>query len=51
MLAVYPLLLSRGKRLFPDNIDPHTLALVRSQTASSGVLINYYRHVEPPQAA
>ena len=51
MLAVYPLLLSRGKRLFPDNIDPHTRTLVCSQTAPSGVLINHYRHVEPLGAA
>ena len=47
VLAVYPLLLVRGKRPFPDNVDPRGFALVRSQATPSGVLINHYRHVGP----
>jgi dihydrofolate reductase len=45
VLAVYPLLLGRGKRFFSDRADPRELALVSTKAASSGVLMNTYRHV------
>jgi dihydrofolate reductase len=45
VLAVYPLLLGRGKRLLSDSADPRELALVSTKGASSGVVVNTYRHV------
>jgi dihydrofolate reductase len=45
VLAVYPILLGRGKRCFSDNADPRELALVSSKATPSGVLLNTYRHV------
>ena len=45
VLAVYPVLLGRGKRFFPDSADPRELALVSTKAMSSGVLMNVYRHV------
>lgn len=45
LLLVFPVLLGRGKRFFSDHVDPRELALVSSQAASSGVLINTYRNV------
>lgn len=45
MLAVYPLLLGRGKRCFADSADPREFALVSSRATPSGVLMNTYRHV------
>jgi dihydrofolate reductase len=45
VLAVYPLLLGRGKRFFSDNVDPRELALVSTKAVSSGVLVNTYRYV------
>jgi dihydrofolate reductase len=45
LLFVYPVLLGRGKRFFSDNADPRELALVSTKAASSGVLMNTYRHV------
>jgi dihydrofolate reductase len=45
VLAVYPLLLGRGKRFFSDNADPRELALVSSKAFPSGVAVNTYRHV------
>ncbi len=47
VLAVYPLLLGRGKRCFPDSVDPRELALVSSKASPTGVLLNTYRHVGP----
>jgi dihydrofolate reductase len=44
-LAVYPLLLGRGKRCFSDSADPRDLALVSTKATSTGVLLNIYRHV------
>lgn len=44
-LAVYPLLLGRGKRCFPDNMDPRKLNLVSTQSTPSGVLLNTYKVV------
>jgi dihydrofolate reductase len=45
VLAVYPVLLGRGKRCFSDRADPRELALVSSKTTPTGVLLNTYRHV------
>ena len=45
LLLVCPVLLGRGKRFFSDTADPRELALVSTKAASSGVLMNTYRHV------
>ena len=45
VLLVYPVLLGRGKLFFSDSADPRELALVSTKTASTGVLMNTYRHV------
>ncbi len=45
LLIVYPVLLSRGKRLFSNSANPRELALISTKATSSGVLINSYRHV------
>ena len=45
VLAVYPILLGRGKRCFLESAAPRELALVNSKATPSGVLINTYRHV------
>ena len=47
VLAVYPVLLGRGKRCFSDSADPRELALVSTKTTPTGVLLNTYRHVGP----
>ena len=51
VLAVYPLLLGRGKRCFPDGADPRELALVSSKATPTGVLLNTYRLVGPLRPA
>ena len=45
VLAVYPLLLGRGKRCFSDNADAREFALVSTKATPTGVLLNTYRHV------
>jgi len=45
VLLVYPVLLGRGKRLFSDSAAPRELAFISSQTTSTGVLLNTYRHI------
>ena len=45
VLAVYPVLLGRGKRFFSDSVDPRELAFVSTKVTPTGVLINTYRHV------
>jgi dihydrofolate reductase len=45
VLAVYPLLLGRGKRLLSDSAGPRELALVSTKGVSSGVVVNIYQHV------
>jgi dihydrofolate reductase len=42
-LAVYPLVLGTGKKLFSDGFALARLALVESRALRSGVLINTYR--------
>ena len=48
VLAVYPVLLGRGKRPFSDGADSRGFALVSSRATPSGVLINAYRHQPEP---
>jgi dihydrofolate reductase len=45
VLAVYPVLLGRGKRFFTDSVDPRELALVSTKATPTGVLLNTYRYV------
>ena len=47
LLAVYPLLLGRGKRCFSDNANPREFVLVSSKCMPTGVLLNTYRNVGP----
>jgi dihydrofolate reductase len=41
-LAVYPIVLGTGKKLFSDGFAPATLALSETRALKSGVLINTY---------
>ncbi len=50
VLMVYPVLLGRGKRCFPDSAGPREFALVSTKAMPNGVLINTYRHVGSGQA-
>ena len=45
-LAVYPLVLGTGKKLFSDGFALATLTLVESRALQSGVLINIYRRAQ-----
>jgi dihydrofolate reductase len=45
VLAVYPLLLGRGKRCFSYSADAREFALVSTKATPTGVLFNTYRHV------
>jgi dihydrofolate reductase len=45
-LAVYPLVLGTGKKLFSDGFAPARLALAETRALKSGVLLNTYRRVE-----
>ncbi|WP_366942773.1 dihydrofolate reductase family protein [uncultured Paracoccus sp.] len=47
LLLVFPVLLGTGKRFFSYVSPPRELALVRSQAASSGVVISTYRPAGP----
>lgn len=42
LLFVYPVLLGKGKRFFPDRADPRSLKLVKSAPTRSGVVISRY---------
>jgi dihydrofolate reductase len=53
VLIVYPVLLGRGNRFFPESVDPCELAFVNTKTTPTGVLLNAYRyvgtlHTQPP---
>ena len=50
LLIVYPVLLGRGKRFFPESADPRGLAFVSTKATPSGLLINIYRHIGPLQS-
>ncbi len=45
VLAIYPVLLGRGKRCFSDRADPREFAFVSSKTTPTGALLNTYRYV------
>ncbi|HEY2150029.1 MAG TPA: dihydrofolate reductase family protein [Vicinamibacterales bacterium] len=45
-LAVYPLVLGSGKKLFSDGFAPARLTLVETRALRSGVLINSYQRAE-----
>lgn len=45
VLSVYPILLGKGKRCFPESMDPREFAFVSSKPSSTGLLLNTYRHV------
>jgi dihydrofolate reductase len=45
VLIVYPVLLGPCKRFFSDGAAPRELAFISTKAASTGVLINTYRHV------
>ena len=47
VLAVYPVLLGRGKRFFSDSVDPRELALVSTTAVPSGLILNTYKFVGP----
>ena len=42
-LAIYPLFLGRGKRIFSENTHPREFALASSKSTPTGVLLNIYR--------
>jgi dihydrofolate reductase len=45
-LAVYPIVLGTGKKLFSDGFAPGKFTLVESRALQSGVLINTYRRCD-----
>jgi dihydrofolate reductase len=47
-LYVHPVLLGRGKRLFPDDGPASNLRVVDSRTADSGLIILTYERVRSP---
>jgi dihydrofolate reductase len=51
VLAVYPLLLGRGKRCFSDSADPGELALVSTKAFPSGIILSTYKVVGPVKTA
>ena len=49
LLAVYPVLLGTGKRLFAEATPPRRFELVSANALSSGIVINLYRAAGPIQ--
>ncbi|HEX9009083.1 MAG TPA: dihydrofolate reductase family protein [Holophagaceae bacterium] len=47
LLAVYPVLLGTGKRLFAEGTPARAFALVRTQALPSGILLNTYTAAGP----
>jgi len=47
VLAVYPVLLGRGKRFFSDSVGPRELALVGTTAMPSGLILTTYKVVGP----
>jgi dihydrofolate reductase len=43
VLAVYPLLLGRGKRCFSYSVDARELTLVSTKAFPSGIIFNMYK--------
>jgi dihydrofolate reductase len=50
VLAVYPVLLGTGKRLFADGTPAHSFELVSTIATPSGVLLNRYKVIGPLKA-
>ena len=46
-IAVFPVVIGEGKRLFENGVPPRSLALIDTRKSSTGVLINTYRPVGP----
>jgi dihydrofolate reductase len=46
LLMIHPLVLGSGRRLFPDDGAAHSLRLVDSKTATTGVLIATYQRAK-----
>ena len=51
VLAVYPMLLGTGKRLFAEGTPPRSCELVSTQAFPSGIILNTYKVVGPLKAA
>ena len=51
MLAVYPVLLGRGKRMFSGSGALREFAFIGSKATPTGVLLNTYRLVESSRTA
>ena len=47
LLMIHPIVLASGRRLFADGSPPTTLELVRSETATTGVLLATYASGPP----
>lgn len=47
MLAVYPVLLGAGKRLFAEGTPPRSFELAGSQAMPSGVILSTYKAAGP----
>lgn len=45
VLVVYPILLGKGVRCFPEDMDPSAFTFVSSKGSPTGLLLNSYRHV------
>ncbi len=50
-IAVFPVVLGEGARLFENGVPPRGLALVETQSTSKGVLFNTYRPAGPVKTA
>ncbi|HEV8125972.1 MAG TPA: dihydrofolate reductase family protein [Gemmatimonadales bacterium] len=51
LLAVYPVLLGRGKRIFAEGTPARSLELVSTNAFPSGIILNTYKVAEPLKAA
>ncbi len=47
-IAVFPVVLGEGKRLFENGVPPRRLAVVDTRSMPSGVLVNTYHLAGPP---
>ena len=43
LLWIVPIILGKGKRLFENGVPPRSLRLVKTQSTSTGVLVNTYQ--------
>ena len=51
VLAVYPVLLGTGKRLFADGTPPRSFELVRTTATPSGIILSTYEVASRPLCA